>query len=300
MTNRWAVLALLGAVLGGRCVWAQDTGTNPGDEFQSSRLYDEAYCGGLGLTLGPTPAGALLVLEVEPTGPAGRVGIAGGDYILTVDGSAISSPRALAELIQRKRPQSQVNLEVWRAGTKKSVPLTVDALSGVTQRRLGRKAWFGVVLKGGTGRASVTRVYPGGPAERAGIRADDVLLRINGIDVDSSDAAIALIARMQPYSLAEVILNRGGEELTKTVRTGDLSTAESSGLKGSTPREISPRPVAERTEGQGGATHAPQLQEVIKQNERIERLIVELIREIMALREELRDPKDGSPRAAQR
>ncbi|MBT8484524.1 MAG: PDZ domain-containing protein [Phycisphaerales bacterium] len=80
-------------------------------------------------------------------------------------------------------------------------------------RMSGRRPTYGVMLAmGPTGPVPVRGVVPGGIAERAGLRADDVIVAVNGTPVDELD----MTARGAAFRAASIRLtvDRGGETHT--------------------------------------------------------------------------------------
>jgi serine protease Do len=64
---------------------------------------------------------------------------------------------------------------------------------------------------------AVGRVIEGSPAERAGLRKDDVILRFNGEEVTSARKLNRLISEVAPDHTARLSINRGGVEQEITV-----------------------------------------------------------------------------------
>ncbi|MFE5619316.1 trypsin-like peptidase domain-containing protein [Streptomyces sp. NPDC056543] len=71
--------------------------------------------------------------------------------------------------------------------------------------------------KGKDGSASVT---PGGPAAKAGVRAGDVITKVDGQRVHSGEELIVKIRAHRPGDRLELTLLRGGKEQTKTLTLG--------------------------------------------------------------------------------
>ncbi|MFC8276912.1 S1C family serine protease [Streptomyces sp. NPDC057271] len=71
--------------------------------------------------------------------------------------------------------------------------------------------------KGKNGSASVT---PGGPAAKAGVRAGDVITKVDGQRVHSGEELIVKIRAHRPGDRLELTLMRGGREQTKTLTLG--------------------------------------------------------------------------------
>ena len=89
-------------------------------------------------------------------------------------------------------------------------PLTPDAIS-----QLG--------LQNARG-ALVNSVVPGGPAERAGVRAGDVIIALNGAAIEDPNALRNAVARTPPGSEVTLTVWRNGGQQQVRVRLGELST----------------------------------------------------------------------------
>jgi S1-C subfamily serine protease len=70
------------------------------------------------------------------------------------------------------------------------------------------------------GYPRIATVAPGGPAARAGIRAGDVLWRVNGQSLLSAEGANAF-SRTQPGERLTFTLRRDGAERTVNLRAGE-------------------------------------------------------------------------------
>ena len=99
----------------------------------------------LGVTLAPSSGAGVLITEVEPASPAARAGIRDGDYILSIDGKQVSSPRELTSMIRQMQPGDRVQIVRWRSGREQTVTATLAAR---------RTAAF----RGGFGEATVEQI----------------------------------------------------------------------------------------------------------------------------------------------
>jgi serine protease Do len=70
--------------------------------------------------------------------------------------------------------------------------------------------------------ALVTRVLPGSPAEKAGVKDEDVILRINGAEVESNSAFRNTVAFLKPGTQVKLVIFRDGKETEKDVVLGTL------------------------------------------------------------------------------
>ncbi|WP_037446937.1 DegQ family serine endoprotease [Skermanella stibiiresistens] len=101
-----------------------------------------------------------------------------------------------------------------------------------------RRGWLGVQIQGVTPEiaeslqlpeprgALVTTVTGGGPAEKAGIKQGDVILKFNGQDVDAMRQLPRLVADTPIGQQADVVIQRAGENQTIKVTVGDMDAAQ--------------------------------------------------------------------------
>lgn len=66
--------------------------------------------------------------------------------------------------------------------------------------------------------ALIRRVTPGGAAARAGIQKDDVVLRFDGMEIDSFRDLQAAIAKRRPGQRVQVVVRRGEKRINLTLR----------------------------------------------------------------------------------
>jgi serine peptidase DegS len=67
----------------------------------------------------------------------------------------------------------------------------------------------------------ITEVFAGGPAERAGLRQNDILLSINGVPILQRRQALLIAARSKPGDEIEVLAWRDGEQFRTTVTASE-------------------------------------------------------------------------------
>ncbi|MGM0831546.1 MAG: DegQ family serine endoprotease [Pseudomonadota bacterium] len=74
--------------------------------------------------------------------------------------------------------------------------------------------------------ALIADLDPEGPAAQGGLQAGDVIIEVNGEEVDRSSTLPRLIGRVAPGSDVELTLMRDGEEVTETVELGSWPDSE--------------------------------------------------------------------------
>jgi putative serine protease PepD len=98
-----------------------------GQLVDHGRVVDSARAW-LGVELRSLPQGGVLVATVTPGGPAAGAGIRAGDVIAKVAGHAVTSVDDIAVALAEERPGSRVAIELQRAGSSRSVEVTLREL----------------------------------------------------------------------------------------------------------------------------------------------------------------------------
>lgn len=88
--------------------------------------------------------------------------------------------------------------------------------------------------------ALIGQVTPGGPAEKAGIKAGDIILKYQGQDITQGNMLPALVAETPVGTRAQLVLFRDGKELPIEVLIGELPeehTAAGGGQSSNSPED---------------------------------------------------------------
>ncbi len=67
----------------------------------------------------------------------------------------------------------------------------------------------------------VTEVTPNGPADRLGIVTGDILIRLDGVNITSPDALNGVLYAHQVGDKVEIVIYRGGRQLSSTITLGE-------------------------------------------------------------------------------
>lgn len=176
-------------------------------------------------SLGMQRAQGALIQRVEPGGPAEKSGLEAGDIILKFNGTNIEKSSDLPRQVGATKPGTRSTVTVWRKGASKDVTLSVAELEPEkVAKKEERKQKpeqvanaLGLVVSDLTDAQKKELKIDGGalvdsaegPASRAGLRAGDVILRLNNSDVKDAKQFNALVTKLEPKKTAVVLVRRG-------------------------------------------------------------------------------------------
>lgn len=159
------------------------------------------------------PANGALVVSVDADSPASTAGLKQGDVILSIDGTVVTPASTLANQIAAHKSGDKITLKVHSGATSSDVAVTLSDKSG--------KAYLGIQYRqpfesnggagGGAGQGQpmprfrfgapngvlglvVNSVVAGGPADKAGVKAGDVVTKLDGNAVTNANDFIAALA----------------------------------------------------------------------------------------------------------
>ncbi|HPC83501.1 MAG TPA: Do family serine endopeptidase [Thermoanaerobaculaceae bacterium] len=152
----------------------------------------------------PSRAGAL-VSDVDSGGPADKAGLRKGDVIVAIKGQPVKETRQVIDTISGMAPGTRVEIEVMRDGKPRTLTATLgerpsgsepagpaEEPASTAVGKLGlqvedltpqlrRMFGLGSEVEG----VVITKVTDLSPADDKGLRPGDVVLQVNGKDVDS-------------------------------------------------------------------------------------------------------------------
>jgi len=171
------------------------------------------------------PQSGVVVEDVRPDGPAARAGLRTSDVVTEFDGERVRSARQFGRLVEETAPDRTVNMSVMREGRRIDLQITPESRTSdmlIDGDRLrerlgdleslpdrmpfnfdfdwdwgGMRGRLGVVVQELTPQLAsyfgvksgvlVTAVSEGSPAEKAALKAGDVITAVNGARVSSRE-----------------------------------------------------------------------------------------------------------------
>jgi serine protease Do len=167
----------------------------------------------------------VMVTAVAGDGPAARAGLEENDILLTLADKPLGKAEDLSEqlkvagespvvlrLIRKGKPLSVKVRPVYRVTLDAADKEATDSYIGVMVETPGAALLAHLGLPEGTGLIA-TRIVPGSPAEKAGVKTHDLLLELGGKPLDRTETLVAQVqaAGDRPVTLK---LLRAGKPLT--------------------------------------------------------------------------------------
>lgn len=160
----------------------------------------------------------ILISSVVSDGPAASAGIVRGDILLTINAEAVNHPQDLVRYLGDSQSGDEVVLAVLHGDEERT-------LTAILGERNGRP-YLGVVPCGGlpleehilTPEAMigpgvvVLEVVPGSPADEAGLEAGDLIVSVDGKELDAENDLAGLIADYAPGDGVSLEVKSPGEE----------------------------------------------------------------------------------------
>jgi S1-C subfamily serine protease len=156
----------------------------------------------------------IVIASIDPESPAAEAGVVRGDILLAIDDEALENTGDLVRYLGDLEPGDEVELTVQHGDDQRALTATLGERDG--------RAYLGLVPCGGLPRrisvhvgmpgASIVEVMPDSPAEDAGLEAGDVILAVNGQELDSEHPLADLITGYEPGDTVALEVERPGEE----------------------------------------------------------------------------------------
>ncbi|NLF71138.1 MAG: PDZ domain-containing protein [Candidatus Anammoximicrobium sp.] len=186
---------------------------------------EELYPGLLGITLQGNDiyADPPEIAAVQPKSPARKAGLQAGDRIVEVAGIKIARQTQLRHALGPRYAGEQLNMVVLRGARRVEIvvelagrlePYETPFLGLLPDRSPAAKP--GVVVR---------YVYPGSPAAKAGLRAEDRLVRLSDKPVADVASAWEILGNYEPKQRIKAAVQRAAETREFELELASLPTA---------------------------------------------------------------------------
>ncbi len=166
----------------------------------------------------------LKIAAVEPDSPADKAGLKKDDVLRAIAGQKPVDALALRELIQAKSPGDKVPVVVQRQDKEQTLEVTLAAISRPLTTPTGARAVMGLQTSEATEGLRVDRITPGMPAAEAGLKEGDVILKLDGTEINGTERLSSTLAARKPGDTVTVTFKRDGkpqETKVKLVESAD-------------------------------------------------------------------------------
>ena len=217
---------LLAAVAGAAVGWGQQRPPPKTGDLADYRTVDKAITtkiskaasaaglpGHLGVSVVQSNEGRVTVAHVQPDSPAANAGVREGDALLEMGGQSVKSVAMFRELLLGRVPGETVPLRLSHNGEDMTLQVTLGAGSRpmkLSEKRgvLGLQA---TEAPDGVG-AVIKSIAPGQPADRAGLKQGEIIVKIDGQNIATATGVNDHLADKQPGDLVTVTVRRDGKD----------------------------------------------------------------------------------------
>jgi S1-C subfamily serine protease len=165
------------------------------------------------------------ITEVITDSPAAKAGLRVGDVLLAINDKPLDWPSALGDLLANYKPGDEITLKIKRDDAERSIKVRL----GENPERKGAP-YLGIRYALAIGSfqlpfessarvsgASVVEVVAGSPADKAGLKAGDLIVAANDKPIERADDLVQVIQRSKPGDQLTLSVRRAGQEKPRSM-----------------------------------------------------------------------------------
>ena len=175
----------------------------------------------------PSQGAGAKIRAVDSASTAGRAGFQAGDLVTRIDEYAVFSVNRFYGILGNWPMDTEVAVKVQRGNEPVEIKVRLDKFQGVDimgQRPDTKKpkgaGYLGVNLEDTDGAPKVSGTIEGSPAEKAGLLQGDLVLKVDGVKVNTAAAIRERIWAKKPNDKMKLTVQREGKEIEIDVVLG--------------------------------------------------------------------------------
>ena len=168
----------------------------------------------------------LVITKIEAESPAEKGNLQVGDILLKINQEKVYTKDQILKMMQTLQPGDKLKVSILRDKKEKDLTIKLGEVKDYS-----KKAYLGVFLSDLDSKdyeelsinygVKVEKVMEDSPSEKAGIQNNDVLLKLNGEKLYSSDQISKMLHNYEPNQKVEMTIQREGKLKNVKVTLGE-------------------------------------------------------------------------------
>lgn len=172
---------------------------------------------------GEDKEGKIVLTSVTKDGPAAKAGLKVGDTIVSESGKPLKNYKAWIDGNRQRAVGDQVILNITRGDENLAITVSLGKRPGTGATST---AIMGIQGTDDSQGAKLNQITRGGPSEKAGLKANDIVTQVGDKKIKSYSELIAEIRRRKPNDEMKVAVKRGDKRLEFSIVLGDRNATQ--------------------------------------------------------------------------